>query len=198
MSKKYSAFLLIWVSIIKYFVTKSNVQTHYNVKLWMEFTVCKFCIKVIMESYSCFHGSILLLLHLPLPPLCTTSAVVCLCMLDESVASYGTASSTFNLKPFQSVMCLLWNIYKKIISWLLATSPWGQPWNCSNHAKLPVKEVYPIGFAPPRFTVDVKCVIRMVESSDLSCPLRCQCNTTSALQVGYFFFWNADDTIVTL
>lgn len=52
MSKKYSAFLLIWVSIIKYFVTKSNVQTHYNVKSWMEFTVCKFCIKVIMESYS--------------------------------------------------------------------------------------------------------------------------------------------------
>lgn len=114
MSKKYSAFLLIWVSIIKYFVTKSNVQTHYNVKSWMEFTVCKFCIKVIMESYSCFPGSILLLLHLPLAPPCTTSAVVCLCMLDETVASCGTASSTFNLKPFQSVMCLLWNIYKKL------------------------------------------------------------------------------------
>lgn len=67
MSKKYSAFLLIWVSIIKYFVTKSNVQTHYNVKLWMEFTVCKFCIKVITESYSCFHSSISRPLHLPPP-----------------------------------------------------------------------------------------------------------------------------------
>lgn len=163
MSKKYSAFLLIWVSIIKYFVTKSNVQTHYKVKSWMEFTVCKFCIKVIMESYSCFRGSILLLPHLPLPPPCTTSAVVCLHMLDEIVASCGTSSSTFNLKSFQSVMCLLWNIYKKIISWLQAASPWGQPWNCSDHAKLPVKEVYSIGFAPPRFTVDMKCVIRMVQ-----------------------------------
>lgn len=120
MSKKYSAFLLIWVSIIKYFVTKSNVQTHYNVKSWMEFTVCKFCIKVITESYSCFHGSISLLLCLPppFPPPCTTSAMVLFCMLDEILASYGTASSTFNLKPFQSVMWLLWNIYKKIISWL--------------------------------------------------------------------------------
>lgn len=137
------------------------MQTHYNVKSWMEFTVCKFCIKVIMESYSSFHGSILLQLHFPLPPPCT-SAVVCLCRLDEIAASCGTASSTLNLKPFQSVMCLLWNIYKKIVSWLLATSPRGQPWNCSDHAKLPVKEVYPIGFAPLRFTVDVKCAIRMV------------------------------------
>lgn len=160
MSKKYSAFLLIWVSIIKYFVTKSNVQTHYNVKSWMEFTVCKFCIKVIMESYSSWQH-----FTTAASPSSPSLHNFCsgLCMLDESVASYGTASSTFNLKPFQSVMCLLWNIYKKIISWLLATSPWGQPWNCSNHAKLPVKEVYPIGFAPPRFTVDVKCVISMVQ-----------------------------------
>lgn len=156
MSKKYSAFLLIWVSIIKYFVTKSNVQTHYNVKSWMEFTVCKFCIKVITESYSCCRGSVSLLLRLPppFPPPCTTSAMVFLHTLDEIIASYGTASSTFNLKPLQSVRCLLWNIYKKMISWLLATSPWGQPWSCSDHAKLPVKEVYPVGFAPPRFTVD--------------------------------------------
>jgi len=87
----------------------------------MEFTVCKFCIKVITESYSCFHGSVLLLLRLP-PP-CTTSAMVLVCVFEEIVASYGTASSTFNVKPFQSVMRLLWNIYNKIVSSFLATSP---------------------------------------------------------------------------
>lgn len=45
-------------------------------------------------------------------------AMVLLCMTDEIIASCGTASPTFTLKPFQSVMCLLWNIYKGIISWL--------------------------------------------------------------------------------
>lgn len=165
MSKKYSAFLLIWVSIIKYFVTKSNVQTHYNVKSWMEFTVCKFCIKVITESYSWFRGSVSRLLRLP-PPVPPSPHNLCNVLTFtwyEIVASYGTASSTFNRKPFRSVMFALWNIYKKMISWLLATSPWGQPWSCSDHAKLPVKEVYQIGCAPPRFTVYAELVSRMVQ-----------------------------------
>lgn len=49
---------------------------------------------------------------LPLP------AMVLLCMMDKIIASCGTASPTFTLKPFQSVMCLFLNIYKGIVSWL--------------------------------------------------------------------------------
>ena len=55
---------------------------------------------------------------------------------------------------------------------------------CWDHANLPVKKFYKIGFTHQICGASVSwCPHDSIESSGLSCPLRCQLHRTSALQV---------------
>lgn len=80
----------------------------------------------------------------------------------------------------------------------VAILPEGQPGCCSDHANLPVKKFYKIGRTHQICGVSVSWYSNdSIESSGLSCPLRCQFHCTSALQVD-IFAGNADDTIFTI
>ena len=69
----------------------------------------------------------------------------------------------------------------------VAVIPGGHAGCCSDHANLPVKKFYKIGFTHRICGVSVSwCSYDSIESSGLSCPLRCQFHCTSALQVEIF------------
>lgn len=79
------------------------------------------------------------------------------------------------------------DMYRQMLFWFVAMLPWGWPGCCSDHAILPVKEFYKIGFTHRICGGSVSWYSNdSIESSDLSCPLRCQFNCTSALQVDIF------------
>lgn len=69
----------------------------------------------------------------------------------------------------------------------VAVIPGGHAGCCSDHANLPVKKFYKTGFTHRICGVSVSwCSYDAIESSGLSCPLRCQFHCTSALQVEIF------------
>lgn len=74
-----------------------------------------------------------------------------------------------------------------LLFWAVAVLPAEQPACCSDHASLPVKKFYKIGFTHQICGVSVSWYSSdSIESSGLSCPLRCQLHCTSALQVDIF------------
>lgn len=77
--------------------------------------------------------------------------------------------------------------YRQMLFWFVALLPGGQAGCFSDHANLPVKKFYKIGFIHQICGVSVSwCSYDSTESSGLSCPLRCQFHCTSALQVDIF------------
>lgn len=69
----------------------------------------------------------------------------------------------------------------------VAMLPEDRPGCCSDHTNLPVKKFYKIGFTHQICGVSVSWYANdSIESSSLSCPLRCQFHCASALQVDIF------------
>lgn len=74
-------------------------------------------------------------------------------------------------------------MYRRVLFCFVAMLPGDQiVLCCSDHTNLPVKKFYKIGcgVSVPWYSSD------SIESSSLSCPLRCQFHCTSALQVDIF------------